>query len=148
MGNQNKRKKFLLLTLVFLLFNLIVFGSFYFSIKDNKSVVKGFGLGSNIILSPTPFPFQEMTIPYLRLKVYESKLGGLEKISSNVSYASYLTSYSSDGFRVNGLLTIPNGDVPKQGFPAIVFIHGYISPTLYETLGQSYSSYVDYLAKS
>ena len=65
---QNKRRKFLLLISAFLLFNLFVFGSFYLSIKDNKSAIRGLGLASKFStnVSPTPFPFQEMTIPYLR----------------------------------------------------------------------------------
>lgn len=99
-------------------------------------------------LSPTPFPFQEMTIPYLRKQTFESKLGPRELISNNGSYSSYLTSYTSDGLKVNGLLTIPDGEEPEGGWPAIVFIHGYIPPTLYETNGESYSSYVDYLARN
>lgn len=99
-------------------------------------------------LSPTPFPFQEMTIPYLRKQTFESKLGARELVSNNGSYSSYLTSYTSDGLKVNGLLTIPDGEEPEGGWPAIVFIHGYIPPTLYETNGESYSSYVDYLARN
>lgn len=98
-------------------------------------------------ISPTPFPFQDITIPYLRSREYKSSLGELEKVSENTSYASYLTSYSSDGFRVNGLLTIPKGTQPIEGWPAIVFLHGYIPPSQYQTL-VNYSSYVDVLARS
>lgn len=96
--------------------------------------------------TPTPFEFQEMTIPHLRSRVYQSKLGKLEEISSNSKYASYLTSYDSDGLKVNGLLTIPKGDELEK-FPAVVFVHGYIPPEEYKTL-VNYASYVDYLAKS
>lgn len=149
---KNKIKKFLILISAFLLFNLFVFGSFYFSIKDNKPGLKGFGLGSKInALSPTPFPFEEMTIPYLRSKTYESKLNLLEKISENNKYISYIASYDSDGFKINGSLTIPNvseENKPIGGFPAIVFVHGYITPTLYSTTGEAYSAYIDYLARS
>jgi dipeptidyl aminopeptidase/acylaminoacyl peptidase len=34
------------------------------------------------------------------------------------------------------------------GWPSVVFIHGYLSPSQYQTTGQSYRDYVDYLAKS
>lgn len=95
---------------------------------------------------PTPFPFQELTLPYLREREYTSSLGELERLSQDSSYTSYLTSYDSDGFRVNGLLTIPSGDQPPDGFPAIVFLHGYIPPTLYRTTS-NYAAYVDYLAR-
>ena len=97
--------------------------------------------------TPTPFPFMELTIPYLRNRGYKSNLGDLEFVSENGSYKSYLTSYDSDGFLVNGLLTIPTGEQPPKGWSAIVFIHGYIPPTLYQTQGQ-YADYVDYLARN
>jgi len=97
--------------------------------------------------SPTPIPFEDLTIPYLRARKYESKLGELEKISENSNYISYLTSLTSDGLKVNGLLTKPQGEVPNGGFPAVVFIHGYIPPKSYQTRS-NYSAYVDYLARN
>lgn len=96
---------------------------------------------------PTPFPFQEMTIPYLRTVKFESKLGNLTSYSENANYNSYLTSYDSEGFQVNGLLTVPNGDAPIGGWPAIVFVHGYIPPQNYRTTS-NYADYVDYLARN
>lgn len=94
-----------------------------------------------------PLPFQEITIPYLRKKEYKSNLGELNQVSKNSNYTSYLTSYTSDGLKINGLLTKPTGTVPKGGFPAIVFVHGYIPPTQYKTL-EKYVEYVDYLARN
>jgi dipeptidyl aminopeptidase/acylaminoacyl peptidase len=38
--------------------------------------------------------------------------------------------------------------MPDGGWPAIVFVHGYIPPTQYQTNGAAYSSYVDYLANN
>lgn len=92
-------------------------------------------------------PFIELTIPYLKSKTYQSNLGKLEKIKDTASYSSYLTSYTSDNFNINGLLTIPSGKKPDKGWPAIVFVHGYIPPTIYKTQ-EKYVSYVDYLAKN
>lgn len=100
-----------------------------------------------ILQSTTKFAFQEMTIPYLIKKDYISNLGDIQKISENINYLSYLTSYLSDNLRINGLLTIPKGDVPEGGFPAIVFVHGYIPPESYKTT-EKYIDYVDYLAKN
>jgi len=93
---------------------------------------------------PTPFPFQELTIPYLRDREYKSELGPRTKYSENASYTAYLTSYNSDGLKVNGLLTVPKGQGP---FPAVVFVHGYIAPTIYKTT-EKYNDYVDYLARN
>lgn len=96
-------------------------------------------------LSPTPMPFEELTIPYLRRKEYQSNLSKLNKISENSNYTSYLTSYSSDNLKINGLLTIPNTEKPVQGFPAIVFVHGYIPPSQYRTT-ERYADYINYFA--
>lgn len=98
-------------------------------------------------VSPTPFPFEELTIPYLRSRSYKSSLGNLEKIADAGSYMSYLTSYASDGLKINGFLTIPTGEKPKDGWPAIVFVHGYIPPAQYVTT-ERYADYVDYLARN
>ncbi len=97
--------------------------------------------------SATPFPFQELTVPYLRQKNYQSSLGELQKITDNGNYTSYLSSFSSDGLKVNGLLTIPDGEKPEEGFPAIVFIHGYIPPNQYQTQTR-YLDHVASLARS
>ena len=59
--------------------------------------------------TPTP-PFYELTTPYLRERTYVSSLGTLEKVSENSQYISYLTSYNSDGLKINGQLTIPKQD--------------------------------------
>lgn len=139
----NNRKKIgiilggIILTLLFLL---------AFNIPINQQIENKKIFGTQLA-SPTPFPFQEMTIPYLRNRTYESSLGERNKISENASYTSYLTSYTSDGLKINALLTIPNGEQPEKGYPAIVFIHGYIPPTLYKTL-ERYRDYVDYLASN
>lgn len=103
--------------------------------------------------TPAPMPFRDVTIPYLREKTYKSKLGNLEKAYENEDYTAYLTSYTSDGLKINGLLTVPRsrqGETQdeKKKYPAIVFIHGYILPSQYQTNGTSYSSYVDYLARN
>jgi len=94
-----------------------------------------------------PHPYKEMTIPYLRERTYESELASPESLSANSLYSSYLTSYTSDGLKINALLTRPIGTQPVEGWPAIVFIHGYIPPTLYRTQ-EKYIEYVDYLARN
>lgn len=99
-----------------------------------------------IIPTPVPMEYAYMTIPYLRAKTYDGKLGGLEKVGEYDAYTSYLTSYTSEGLRINGLLTIPNGDLEKK-WPAIVFVHGYIAPSEYRTL-ERYVDYVDFLARN
>lgn len=96
---------------------------------------------------PTKMPFVEMTIPYLRARSYNSKLNDRKEVQDSPNYTGYLTSYDSDGLKINGLLTIPKGNMPKSGWPAIVFVHGYIPPNQYQTL-EKYVAYVDYLARN
>lgn len=91
-------------------------------------------------------PFFDITIPSLRARKYQSQIGEQKLLSSTISYSSYLTSYDSDGHKINGLLTIPKGVPPTGGWPAIVFVHGYIPPKTYKTT-EKYTAYVDYLAK-
>lgn len=90
-------------------------------------------------------PFFALTIPSLRARQYQSQLGELELVGEYDSYFSYLTSYQSDGVRVNALLTKPKGAMPEGGWPAVVFIHGYIPPAQYRTQ-ERYVAYVNYLA--
>jgi uncharacterized protein len=97
--------------------------------------------------TPTSYPLESLTIPYLRKQTYNSSLGNLQQVSRNADYTAYLTSYRSDGLKINGLLTVPVGIPPNGGWPAIVFVHGYIPPKQYSTLG-SYQDYVDYLARN
>ncbi|HLB51814.1 MAG TPA: alpha/beta fold hydrolase [Patescibacteria group bacterium] len=127
---------------VFLLY-LYIEKNHYYNITPEFSVSES----KNNNTAPEPVPFEELTIPYLRSRKYTSTLGIMEIISENGSYVSYLTSYLSDGFKVYGQLTQPTGKKPEDGWPAIIFIHGYIPPAQYQTL-VNYSSYVDYLARN
>jgi len=105
--------------------------------------------------APTPYPdipFKEMTIPYLRTVDFTSQLTQTSLLSNNANYTSYLANYQSgidqgETLTINGLLTIPNGNQPEGGWPAIVFVHGYIPPQQYRTT-ERYVSYVDYLARN
>lgn len=91
--------------------------------------------------------FADLTIPYLRNRDYSSNLGELTPYESAGNFDTYLTNYDSDGLKVNGLLTKPIGAKPKDGWPAIVFVHGYIAPSVYKTT-EKYVDYVNYLAKN
>lgn len=92
-------------------------------------------------------PFIRLTIPYLRQLTYQTSLGEQTEIASTAQYTSYLTEYQSEGLTIHGLLTIPTGQEPDGGWPAIVFVHGYIPPSSYRTT-EKYVDYVAALAKS
>ena len=92
----------------------------------------------------TPHP---MSIPALREGIYPgSEIIFEETLEPGVNYNRYYVSYLSEGLRQYGLLTIPYGETPPTGWPAIVFNHGYIPPDQYRTT-ERYIAYVDWLAR-
>jgi dipeptidyl aminopeptidase/acylaminoacyl peptidase len=71
-----------------------------------------------------------------------------------VNYERHIASYISDGLKIYGLFTIPNDSKPKKesapptdGFPAIIFIHGYLDPETYQTT-ERYVAYQDGFARN
>lgn len=99
-------------------------------------------------LASLPEEYRRLTVPYMRQQVFpgsEIEIG--RQVSETGSYVSYLASYESEGLRINGLLTRPKTAEPAGGYPAVVFVHGYIPPLTYETT-EKYGDYVDYLARN
>jgi dipeptidyl aminopeptidase/acylaminoacyl peptidase len=62
------------------------------------------------------------------------------------NYQQYVASYQSDSLKIFALLTVPNGPKPANGWPVIIFNHGYIPPTVYRTT-ERYVAYVDAFAR-
>ncbi len=98
---------------------------------------------------PTATPFQHpMAIETLRQGSYPGSDIVLEKeLERGVNYRRYYAYYLSEGLKIYGLLTIPDGEMPAGGWPAIVFNHGYIPPEIYKTT-ERYIAYVDKIARS
>lgn len=89
-----------------------------------------------------------ISINYLRTKPIEtSNINIEETLSAGSNYKRYIASYKSEGHKIYGLLTIPTSPMPKGGYPAVIFNHGYIPPSVYKTT-EKYVSYVDSLARS
>jgi dipeptidyl aminopeptidase/acylaminoacyl peptidase len=90
----------------------------------------------------------DLTIAFLQeLNIEGSDIIIEQALTNGANYARYIASYTSEGNKIYGLLTIPFGDVPEGGFKAIVFNHGYIPPDTYVTT-ERYVAYVDMLAQS
>jgi dipeptidyl aminopeptidase/acylaminoacyl peptidase len=100
-------------------------------------------------ITPTPTPtLHPMSIPALRQMSYPgSEIIIEDTLEPGANYSRYYVSYQSEGLRIYGLLTIPDGETPPTGWPAIVFNHGYIPPDEYRTT-ERYIAYVDWLARS
>jgi fermentation-respiration switch protein FrsA (DUF1100 family) len=102
---------------------------------------------ATITPTPTATP-HPMSIPALRQMTYPgSEIIIEETLEPGANYDRYYVSYLSEGLRQYGLLTIPYGETPPTGWPAIVFNHGYIPPDVYRTT-ERYIAYVDWLARS
>lgn len=99
--------------------------------------------------APTPTPtFHPMAIPALRQLDYPGSDIVIEReLEPGVNYDRFYASYLSEGLKIYGLLTVPRGEKPSSGWPAIVFNHGYIPPDVYKTT-ERYIAYVDRLAQS
>ena len=69
-----------------------------------------------------------------------------ETLEPGANYSRYIAWYESEGLKIYGLLTVPDGEAPATGWPAIVFNHGYIPPGEYRTT-ERYIAYVDNLAR-
>lgn len=106
------------------------------------------GLQKTIELTaPAPIP-HPLSIDALRAGSYPgSELRIEEKLTPGRNYQRYLTSYQSEGNKIYALLTIPNGEAPANGWPAIVFNHGYIPPAQYRTT-EKYIAYTDAFSRN
>ncbi len=91
---------------------------------------------------------RELTIAALREREIEGSDIVIERALANgFNYQQYIASYISEGSKIYGLLTVPLGAAPANGFKAVVFNHGYIPPASYRTT-ERYVAYVDALARS
>ncbi len=89
-----------------------------------------------------------LSIDAMRKRQYPGSDVTIEQtLEQGSNYQRFIASYKSEGLKIYGLLTIPNGDAPKSGWPAIIFNHGYIPPTQYKTT-ERYISYTDSFSRN
>ncbi|MCR4306009.1 MAG: alpha/beta fold hydrolase, partial [Candidatus Daviesbacteria bacterium] len=121
---------------IFLFGLLILLGiGLYFQKNQNKPQAQLKNVNQS---KGDPHPLQ---ISEMRKKDYPgSEITIEEELEPGSNYSRYLASYRSEGLKINALLTVPEGDPPVGGWPAIVFNHGYIPPAEYSTT----SRYVAY----
>jgi dipeptidyl aminopeptidase/acylaminoacyl peptidase len=94
------------------------------------------------------FNSNPLSIEYLRQEEYPgSEIIIEETLEPGSNYQRYLASYQSGDLKIFGLLTVPNGSPPENGWPVIIFNHGYIPPEQYQTQ-ERYVAYVDGFARN
>lgn len=92
-----------------------------------------------------PFP---LSIEAMRHREYPgSDLVIEQNLEPGSNYQRLIASYKSDGLKIYGLLTIPDGNPPAGGWPVIIFNHGYIPPEQYQTT-ERYVAYLDAFARN
>ncbi len=100
-----------------------------------------------------------LSIEYMRQQTYPGSDIIIEQtLPAGSNYNQYIASYQSqerlstdvdksDGLKIYALLTVPQGAKPKNGWPVIIFNHGYIQPAQYRTT-ERYTAYVDVFARN
>ena len=66
-----------------------------------------------------------LSINGLGLRTYQSQLTIVGEILRQKEFRSFLIAYDSDGLKVFARVNIPSGEIPIQGFPVVVFAHGF-----------------------
>ncbi len=107
---------------------------------------------NNFVAKTTPTPTSSATLNPLQIVAMRersypgSNLVIEQTLAAGSNYNQYIASYKSDGLKIYGLLTIPQGAKPKNGWPVIIFNHGFIPPATYRTT-ERYVAYVDAFAR-
>jgi dipeptidyl aminopeptidase/acylaminoacyl peptidase len=89
-----------------------------------------------------------LSIQAMRQKTYPgSSITIVQTLTPGTNYNQYRASYKSEGLTIYALLTVPIGQKPVNGWPVIIFNHGYIPPEQYRTT-ERYVAYVDAFARN
>lgn len=128
--------------LLLILFSLLT----YYFIKSEREEKKE-EASNQVAKQSTPYANDPLSIVYQRAKKYPgSKITIEQTLEPGENYQQYIASYVSDGLKIYGLLAIPNTPIPANGYPAIIFNHGYIPPEEYRTT-ERYVAYFADLAR-
>lgn len=92
---------------------------------------------------PSPVFTHPLMISEFRKQLFPgSELVVEETLEPGSNYNRYIVSYKSEGNKIYALLTVPQGERPKTGWPVIIFNHGFIPPAQYRTT-ERYIAYTD-----
>ena len=115
-----------------------------------------FDLTASPIPSPSPTPFEisiddlehPLSIEEMRKQDYPGSSIIIEQtLEPGENYSRYYVSYLSDNLKIYALMTVPDGERSGNGWPVVVFNHGYIPPGVYRTT-ERYVDYVDEIARN
>lgn len=84
---------------------------------------------------------EDMSVESLRSRNYGSRVSLVEILGTEgganeyqqfysedgtASYSTYIAAYNSDGNRVYSRIDVPAGAVPENGYPVVMFVHGWV----------------------
>ncbi len=158
---NNRRTRTLLITLIIVSSASLFLGAQWMNSQKNLPDPAVAVQSSEIVktaIPPTPAGTLEdetespstslMNIEALRARDYPaSDLTIEETLDAGLNYQRYIASYISDGSKIYGLLTIPIEQRPEDGYPTILFLHGFVPPDTYVTTAD-YVASQDGLARS
>lgn len=90
----------------------------------------------------------DLSVNALRERTYGSRITIEERVNRK-SYESFRTSYLSDGLRVYSRFDIPSSPMPPNGYPVVIFLHGWLgiegAPALdfYYSADSNYGEMID-----
>jgi len=152
---HTKNMRMLLLSLLIVMFGAIGFTiitKFLAQTTENSSLTTDQSSAQEdmeIVNSAETDPFiNSISIEGLRQIDYSDTQMSIEReLNPGSNYQRYIARFEVEGLEQFGLLTIPNGEPPQDGWPAIVFNHGYIDPDVYRTT-ERYVTYQDGFARN
>lgn len=119
---------------------------------QNEQVVNAADASAGNVRMPQPTPAlfnpldYPLTIEAQRKQTYPGSAITIEqRLDPEPTYERFVVSYRSEGLKIFALMTMPLGEKPADGWPVILFNHGYIPPSEYRTT-ERYVSYVDAFA--
>ncbi len=113
------------------------------SVNVNSSTMSVKTNDSGLVNASNP-----LSIEYMRKQKYPGSDIVIEQtLSAGSNYSRYIASYRSDDLKIYALLTVPQGEKPKTGWPVIIFNHGYIQPEQYQTT-EKYIAYTDAFSRN
>lgn len=126
---------------------VVAIGIFIF-VNQNKLVKTPAKTTPETAAEPTT-PLDPLTIEAIRARTYTaSPITTEQQLGNQGGYSDAIISYKSDGYKIYALQSTPTGTPPAGGWPVIIFDHGYIPPTQYQTNDGAYRSFIAPLAQA
>lgn len=89
-----------------------------------------------------------LSIEFMRHGEYPGSNVTIEQtLAPGSNYLRYIASYKSEGLKIFALLTVPAGEKPENGWPVVIFNHGFIPPQEYRTT-ERYIAYTDAFSRN